>query len=173
MLHCVGCWRRESVWTRVCWRSHAWRDWSTVFKGYAGAEIPRQLDNAAKAAAPIPNTAIMDENDRAASTQLYWMVLMICKAALVLFSSTALGPSRDEHSLAAVVAATTRETTSCHKRQHTVICSRLKTHLLQRSSVFYAPTRFPAGSATTVAATPFPRRTICYMRWMVRHGTFW
>ena len=60
----------------------AWRDWSTVFKGYAGAAIPRLQklkDDAAKAAAPIPNATIMDENDRAASTQLYWMMLMICK----------------------------------------------------------------------------------------------
>ena len=34
----------------------AWRDWSTVFKGYAGAAIPRLqklMDDAAKAAAPI------------------------------------------------------------------------------------------------------------------------
>ena len=52
----------------------AWRDWSTVFKGYAGAAIPllqKLMDDAGKAAAPIPNATIMDENDRAASTQLY------------------------------------------------------------------------------------------------------
>ena len=51
----------------------AWRDWSTVFKGDAGAAIPRLqklVDDAAKAAAPIPNATIMDENDRGASTQL-------------------------------------------------------------------------------------------------------
>ena len=62
----------------------AWQDWSTVLKGYAGAAIPRLqtlMDDAAKAAAPIPNAAIMDENDRAASTQLFWMMLMICKGA--------------------------------------------------------------------------------------------
>ena len=37
----------------------AWRDWSTVFKRYAGAAIPRLqklMDDAAKAAAPIPKT---------------------------------------------------------------------------------------------------------------------
>ena len=39
------------------------------------------MDDAAKAAAPIPNATIMDENHRAASTQLYWMMLMICKGA--------------------------------------------------------------------------------------------
>ena len=61
-----------------------WRDWSTVFKGYAGVAIPRLqklMDDAAKAVAPIPNATIMDENDRAAWTQLYWMMLMICKGA--------------------------------------------------------------------------------------------
>ena len=60
----------------------AWRDWSTVFKRNDGAAIPRLqklVDDAAKAAAPIPNATIMDQNDRAASTQLYWMMLMICK----------------------------------------------------------------------------------------------
>ena len=54
----------------------AWRDWSTVFNGYAGAAIPRLqkfMDDAAKAAAPIPNATIMDENDRAASAQPYWI----------------------------------------------------------------------------------------------------
>ena len=62
----------------------AWRDWSTVFKGYAGAAIPRLqklMDDAAKAVAPIPNGTILKENDRAASTQLYWVMLMICKCA--------------------------------------------------------------------------------------------
>ena len=56
----------------------AWRDWSTVFKGYAGAAIPRLqklMDEAAD-----PNATIMDE-DRAASAQLYRMMLMICKGA--------------------------------------------------------------------------------------------
>ena len=40
----------------------AWRDWSAVFKGYAGAAIPRLqklMDDAAKAAAPIPNATIL------------------------------------------------------------------------------------------------------------------
>ena len=40
-----------------------------------------QDDDAAKAAAPIPNATTMDENDRAASTHLCWMMLMICKGA--------------------------------------------------------------------------------------------
>ena len=62
----------------------AWRDRSTVFKVYAGAAIPRLqklMDDAVKAAAPIPNATIMDENDRVASTQIYSMMLMICKGA--------------------------------------------------------------------------------------------
>ena len=53
-----------------------------MFKVYAGAAIPRQqklMDDAAKAVAPIPNATILEENDRAASTQLHWMMLMICK----------------------------------------------------------------------------------------------
>ena len=56
-----------------------WRDWSTVLKGYAGAA--KLMDDAAKATAPIPNAAILDDDDRAASAQLYWMMLMICKGA--------------------------------------------------------------------------------------------
>ena len=51
-----------------------------MFKVYAGAAIPRPqklMDNAAKAAAPIPNATIVDDEDRAASAQLYWMMLMI------------------------------------------------------------------------------------------------
>ena len=62
----------------------AWRDWSTVFKGYAGAAIPRLqklMDDAAKATEPTPNATILDSDDRAASAQLYWMMLMICKGA--------------------------------------------------------------------------------------------
>ena len=39
------------------------------------------MDDAAKAVAPIPNATILEENDRAASAQLYWMMLMICKGA--------------------------------------------------------------------------------------------
>ena len=63
---------------------NAWRDWSTVFKGYAGAAIPRLqelMDNAAKATEPTPNATIIDDKDRAASAQLCWMMLMICKGA--------------------------------------------------------------------------------------------
>ena len=46
----------------------AWRD---GFKGYAAAAIPRlQMDDAAKAAAPIRNATIMDENDRGAGAAL-------------------------------------------------------------------------------------------------------
>ena len=54
----------------------AWRDWSTVFNVYAGAATPRLqklMDDAAKVAAPIPNATIMDEIDRAASTELCWI----------------------------------------------------------------------------------------------------
>ena len=59
----------------------AWRDWSTVFKEHAGAAILRLqklMDNAAKATEPTPNATILDDDDRAASAQLCWMVLMIC-----------------------------------------------------------------------------------------------
>ena len=62
----------------------AWRDWSTVFKVYAGAAVPRLqklMDDAAKAAAPISNATILEDDDRAASAQLYWMMLMIYKGA--------------------------------------------------------------------------------------------
>ena len=41
----------------------AWRDWSTVFKGHAGAATPRLqklMDNAAKATEPTPNATILD-----------------------------------------------------------------------------------------------------------------
>ena len=56
----------------------AWRDWSTVFKGHAGAAVPRLqklVEDAAKAAAPIPNATILEDDDRAASAQLNWMML--------------------------------------------------------------------------------------------------
>ena len=56
--------------------------WSTVLKGYAGAAAPRLqklMDDAAKAAAPIPNATTLEDDGRAASAQLYWMMLMICK----------------------------------------------------------------------------------------------
>ena len=62
----------------------AWRDWTTVFKRYGGAAIPRLqklMDGAAKATEPTPNATITDVNDRAASTELCWMMLMICKGA--------------------------------------------------------------------------------------------
>ena len=68
-----------------------------MFEGYAGAAIPRLqklMDDAAKAAAPIPNATIMDENDRAVSTQLYWMMLMICKGTalnIVFFAGDSEG----------------------------------------------------------------------------------
>ena len=39
------------------------------------------MDNAAKATEPTPNATILDDDDRAASAQLYWMMLMICKGA--------------------------------------------------------------------------------------------
>ena len=62
----------------------AWRDWSTVFEGYAGPAIPRLqklMDNAAKATEPTPNATILNDGDRAASAQLFWMMLMICKGS--------------------------------------------------------------------------------------------
>ena len=62
----------------------AWRDWSTLFKGVAGAAMPRLqklMDDAAKATEPTPNATILDDDDRAASAQLYLMMLMICKGA--------------------------------------------------------------------------------------------
>ena len=55
-----------------------------MFKGYAGAVVPRLqnlMDDAAKATEPTPNATIVDDEDRAASAQLYWMMLMICKGA--------------------------------------------------------------------------------------------
>ena len=55
-----------------------------MFKGYAGAAVPRLqklMEDVAKAAAPIPNATTLDDDDRAASAQLYWMMLMICKGA--------------------------------------------------------------------------------------------
>ena len=92
MLHCVGRRRRESVWTRDCsvsqvtsqGRKTRGENWSTVLNGYAGAAIPRLqklMDDAAKATEPTPNDTVLDENDRAVSTQLYWMMLMIRKGA--------------------------------------------------------------------------------------------
>ena len=55
-----------------------------MFKGYAGAAIPRLqklMDDTAKATEPIPNATILEDDDRAASAQLYWMMPMICRGA--------------------------------------------------------------------------------------------
>ena len=62
----------------------AWRDWSIAFKVHAGAAVPRLqklMEDAAKAAAQVPNATILEDDDRAASAQRYWMMLMICKGA--------------------------------------------------------------------------------------------
>ena len=60
----------------------AWRDCSAVFKGHAGAAVPR-LQNlkieAAKATTPTPNATILEEDDWAASAQFCWMMLTIYK----------------------------------------------------------------------------------------------
>ena len=40
----------------------AWRDLSAVFRGYAGAAV---MTEAAKAATPIQNATILEEDDRA------------------------------------------------------------------------------------------------------------
>ena len=39
------------------------------------------MDDAEKATEPTPNATILDDEDRAAPAQLYWMMLMICKGA--------------------------------------------------------------------------------------------
>ena len=39
------------------------------------------MDDATKATEPLLNATIIDDDDRAASAQLYWMMLMICKGA--------------------------------------------------------------------------------------------
>ena len=51
-----------------------------MFKG-AIPRLRKLTVAAAKAAAPSPNAPIPEEDDRAASAQLYWMMLMICKGA--------------------------------------------------------------------------------------------
>ena len=92
VLHCVGRRLRESVWTRLLGKAkrllrgsrRVARLRATVFKVYAGAAIPRLhklMDNASKATEPTPNATIIDNEGGAASAQLYWMVLMICKGA--------------------------------------------------------------------------------------------
>ena len=55
-----------------------------MFKGYAVAAVPRLqkvMDDGAKAAAPIPIATILDDDDREASAQFYWRMLVICKGA--------------------------------------------------------------------------------------------
>ena len=45
----------------------AWRDWSTVFKGYAGAAVPRLqklVEDLAEADTSIPNATMREEDDR-------------------------------------------------------------------------------------------------------------
>ena len=62
----------------------AWRDWSAVFRGHAGAAVPRLqrlMPDAQAAMTPIVNAAISDDSDRAASAQLYRMLLLICQGA--------------------------------------------------------------------------------------------
>ena len=59
----------------------AWRDWSTMFKEYAGAAGPRLqklMDTAGKATEPIQNATIIDDEYRAASALLCWVMLTIC-----------------------------------------------------------------------------------------------
>ena len=91
-LHCVGRRRRGvGVDARLLGKpgdfsgaQEAWRDWSTVCKEYAGAAVPclqKLMDVAAKATEPTPNATTVDDEDRAASAQLYWMMLMICVGA--------------------------------------------------------------------------------------------
>ena len=56
----------------------------SVCGGCVGAAVPRLqklMTEAAEATTPIPNATILEDEDRAASTQLCWMVLMICKGA--------------------------------------------------------------------------------------------
>ena len=70
----------------------------TVFKGYGGAAVPRLqklIDLAAKAAAPILNATILEEDARAASAQVNWMRITICKGAalnIVFLAGDSEGP---------------------------------------------------------------------------------
>ena len=62
----------------------AWQTGVQSSLGYAGAAVPRLqklMVEAAKAGTPIPNATVLEEDDRAASAQLHWMMLMICKGA--------------------------------------------------------------------------------------------
>ena len=86
--HCVGRRRRESVWTRVCWGSQVTSQ-ERKTRGETGAQCPRRWcsdttsaeADVAKATEPTPNATIIDDEDRALSAELYWMMLMICKGA--------------------------------------------------------------------------------------------
>ena len=40
-----------------------------------------EADGECPEGAPIPNATILDDDDRAASAQLYWMMVTICKGA--------------------------------------------------------------------------------------------
>ena len=60
------------------------RDWSAVFKGYAGAAVPKlqhPMAEAARTTTQIANATILDDDDRAAAAQLYWMLLKFCSGA--------------------------------------------------------------------------------------------
>ena len=61
----------------------AWRDWSTVqrVRWCSVTRLQKLMDDATKATAPISNATILDDDDRAASAELYWMMLTICKCA--------------------------------------------------------------------------------------------
>ena len=56
-------------------------DFSGAQDGAAVPRLQKLMEDAAKAAAPILNATILEEDDRAASAQLYWMMIMICKGA--------------------------------------------------------------------------------------------
>ena len=86
VLHCVGRRRRESVWTRACWEAtRLLRGARRVARLEHSAQGVRwcsdTTDDTAKATGPTPNATIVDDEDRAASAQLCWMMLMICKGA--------------------------------------------------------------------------------------------
>ena len=94
-----------------------------MFKGYAGAAVPRLsklMEEAMKAEVPIPNATILEEHDRAASAQLYWMLLMICKGAAlnIVFlagdSEGSRGFATVDREVRAEDANTVRRTTDVH-----------------------------------------------------------
>ena len=83
MLHCVARRRREL--TCVCCGSQATSQrrktrGETVFKGVRWRSGATTAE-AAKAGTPTPNATILEEEDRSASAQLFWVMLMICKGA--------------------------------------------------------------------------------------------